>query len=129
LKPIYGEMAVRKEKVKFLEIVRVIDILLGLWFPLKKNHPIAKTKLDENNDEEVIPKQVHPISFYTYEERVTYVDENFEHFMFPTHNMKVTRYKRSTTMSLASKRPSLEGKVKRKQKGTKRSFHYLHQGL
>jgi hypothetical protein len=65
-----------------LEIVWVIDILLGLWFPLKRNHPIARKKLDENNDEEVIPRQVHPISFYTYEERVMYVDENLNVLCF-----------------------------------------------
>jgi hypothetical protein len=80
------------KRLALLEIVWVIDILLGLWFPLKRNHPIVRKDLDENNDEEVIHGQVHPISFYTYEERVMYVDEKFEHLMLPTHNMKVTRY-------------------------------------
>jgi hypothetical protein len=80
------------KRLALLEIFWVIVILLGLWFPLKRNHPIARKELNEDNDEEVILGQVHPISFCTYEERVMYVDENFEHLMFPMHNMKVTKY-------------------------------------
>ncbi len=65
-----GQMKVGEEKwllggkrLALLEIVWVIDILLGLWFPLKRNHPIVRKELDEDNDEEVILRQVHPYFF------------------------------------------------------------------
>jgi hypothetical protein len=52
-----------RKRLALLEIVWVIDILLGLWFPLKRNHPIVRKELDEDNDEEVILRQVHPYFF------------------------------------------------------------------
>ncbi len=48
--------------------------------------------MDEDDDEEIILGQPHPIAFDMDEERVMYVNNSFEHLEVPMLGMKVARY-------------------------------------